>query len=177
MATMVRNHQAGPTTFSDDSTGQKPIVWQGSGDPNRQDVKPVPPAFLESVAFQEALECGIFSIVESDHDSAAIRAAHRAQFQAAQLRQQSVSEALEERPDNDILVLDCIGPEGKSGKVCGVQVTVKSSDQGTVPPLCTKHSYLKSQFVPMETDRVVAGRPEVTWTRPRMGQPMKSSSE
>lgn len=174
MPTMVRNNQAGPTTFSDDSTGQKPVVWQGRGDNNRQDVRPIPDAFLESVAFQQALENGIFSVVESEQDRRAAQDAHRKQFQEQQRRQQQVSEALDERPDNDMFVLDCIGPKGKSGSVCGAQITLKSSEIGKTPPLCTQHSYLKAQFVPVETGRVVNGKPEVSWTRPRMGQPMKS---
>jgi hypothetical protein len=178
MATMVRNRQPGPTTFSDDSTGQKPVVWQGRGDVNHQDVRPVPSAFLESVAFQQALETGIFEIVASDEEAARIREAHRAQFQSAQYKQQHLGDdVLDHQPDNDMLVKECIGPNGKSGKPCGEQVTVASRELNSAPPLCNKHRALRSQFVPVETGRVVAGRPEVMWTRPRLGQPVKSTEE
>src|ERR1700752_3298388 len=165
MPTMVRNNQAGPTTFSDDSTGQKPVVWQGRGDRNRQDVRPVHDALLESVAFQQALENGIFSIVQTEQERREAQDAHRRQFQQAQERQQSAGlDVLDQAPNNDIIVTDCIGPKGKSGQLCGEQVTLTAEQRGVVPPLCTRHTCLQSRFVPTETGKVVDGKPEVTWS-------------
>lgn len=173
MPTMVRNHQAGPTTFSDDATGQKPVVWQGAGDVNRQDVRPIPDAFLESVAFLQAVENGIFSIIDSERDRTAIQDAHRRQFQAAQERQQSAgTEYFDSKPNEDIIVTSCIGPAGKTGKLCGETVTLTAQQRGNTVPLCIKHSYLKVQFIPTETGKVVDGKPEVTWSRPTLGQPL-----
>lgn len=175
MPTMVKNNQAGPTTFTDDSTGQKPVVWQGAGDRNRQDVRPIPDVFLESVAFQQALENGILSVVQSDAERAAAQAAHRRQFQEAQERQQNAGlNMIDESPNNDIVITSCLGPAGKSGNLCDEQVALTAEQRGTVPPLCNRHAYLKGKFVPTETGKVVDGKAEVTWSRPQLGQQLDS---
>lgn len=169
--TMVRNNQAGPTTFTDDSTGQKPVVWQGAGDPRGQDVRAVPKEFMESVNFLDALEVGIFSIVQDEREAQRAQQAHRDQFRRAQEAQQNVSERLlDQLPNNDLVLKECIGPKGKTGQMCGEAVTVKAIDLHRTPPLCAKHKQLSTQFIPVETDRIVSGKPEVTWSRPRLGQ-------
>lgn len=171
MPTMVRNNQPGPTTFSDESTGQKPVVWQGRGDPNRQDVRPVHDALLESVYFQQALENGVFSILDNDQERRAIQDAHRANFQAAQERRQHVGEEfIDAQPSQDIIVTECIGPKGHTGQLCGETVTLTAEQRGVVPPLCLRHIPLKPQFVATPTGKVVDGKPEVTWSRPKLGQ-------
>lgn len=166
-ATMVRNHQPGPAVFADDSTGHKPVVWQGAGDMNNQDVRAVPEALLESVYFQDALEKGIFSIVESKQESTRIREAHRASWQAAEERRATAGqEALDASPDEDLVMLSCLGPAGRgTNKLCGQELTVKSAQRDKVPPLCNKHQYLKSQFIPTDTGRIVNGKSEVSWSR------------
>lgn len=171
--TMVRNNQPGPTTFSDDSTKQKPVVWQGAGDPRGQDVKAVPPEFMESVHFLEALEVGIFSVVQTQAEVDRISAQHRQNFASAQHAQQNVSEKLlDQQPDNDLVLKECIGPKGRTGQMCGEAVTVKAADLHRMPPLCNKHKQLATKFIPTETDRFVNGKPEVVWRRPTMGQPL-----
>lgn len=173
-ATMVRNQQPGPTVFGDDSTGLKPVVWQGTGDPNGGDVKPVPDPLFESVQFQSALAYGIFSVVEDPAEQRRIQESKRQQFQEAEQQRQNISTAVLDTPeDNDILMKECIGPSGNSGKLCGETVQIRANKVNDAPPLCQKHGYLKSQFVPQETDRIVGGKPEVVWVRMTVGSPEK----
>lgn len=173
MPTMVRNNQPGPTTFSDDSTGQKPVVWQGRGDRNHQDIRPVHDALFESVAFQTALQNGVFSIVQSEQERQQVQAAQRAVFLAAQERQQHAGEEfIDAKPSQDIIVTECVGPKGQTGQSCGETVTLTAEQHNSIPPLCTRHTYLEDQFVAAPTGQVVDGKAEVTWSRPKLGRPL-----
>lgn len=67
MPVLVRNNEKGPSVFSD-PTRDIAIEWQGSGDPNGEDVQHVPNELVENVSFLRALQRGIFTVVEADPD-------------------------------------------------------------------------------------------------------------
>lgn len=166
---MIRNLQSGPTVFTD-SDGSH-VEWEGRGDANGADVQPVPPKFVENVQFQRALTRGVFEIEEADNTVKEILAKHRDAWQAREESRRSASEEALIRPqDNDTLMVDCIGPAGRGPNpgLCGEPVPVKATQQDKQPPLCAKHVYLKSQFTPEVTDRLVGGKQEVVWRRVRL---------
>lgn len=162
--TMIRNTMPGPTVFTDDSKNS--VEWAGAGDENGGDVQPVPESFIGNVSFQQALTRGIFAVEDADEEIEKILKAHRDQWQARIDRQRNASkEALETPQDEDVLMLECIGPAGHSGEMCKEPVAVKSKLRNEKPPLCQKHSYLASQFISEQTDRMIGGKAEVVWRR------------
>jgi len=167
--TMIRNHQSGPTVFTD--TDGAHVEWEGAGDANGADVQPVPPKFIENVQFQRALTRGVFSVETADSEVKKILDQHREAWQAREESRRNTSEANIDRPqDNDTLMVKCIGPAGRGPNpgLCEDPVAVKATQQDKQPPLCSKHAYLKNQFTPEVTDRLVGGKQEVVWRRVRI---------
>lgn len=163
---MIRNMQSGPTVFTDSDGAH--VEWEGRGDANGADVQPVPPKFVENVQFQRALTRGVFEIEEADETIKEILAQHRETWLAREESRRNASEEALVRPqDNDTLMVNCIGPSGRGPNpgLCGDPVPVKATQQDKQPPLCSKHIYLKSQFVADHTDRMVGGKQEVIWRR------------
>jgi hypothetical protein len=65
-ATMfVKNNQSGPTVFDEDDFA---LTWKGAGDPNGEDILPVPAKLAESFAFHRALYLGVLKVVEAEPD-------------------------------------------------------------------------------------------------------------
>jgi hypothetical protein len=174
--TMIRNTQSGPTVFVAED-GQH-VEWEGAGDPNGLDIQPVPPTFVESVQFQRALTRGIFEIEMADDAVREALEKHRESWQArADMRRDASEQAIEKPQNNDTLMLDCMGPAGRgSTQLCKEPVPIRAAAVDTQPPLCPKHSYLKTQFTPEHTDRMIGGKQEVVWRRVRMGDREKQQS-
>jgi hypothetical protein len=168
--TMIRNKQSGPTVFSDKESGSE-VTWEGAGHPDGLDVQPVPEPVLNNVQFQRALTRGVFEVEEADDEIKAILNKHRDSWQAREDQRRKASDEAVERPqDNDTLMVKCIGPAGRGPNpgLCEEPVSVKATKQDQIPPLCPKHVYLKSQFTPEHTDRMIGGRQEVIWRRVRV---------
>lgn len=167
--TMIRNLQSGPTVFTDSDGAH--VEWEGAGDANGADVQPVPPKFVENVQFQRALTRGVLAIESADDKVKEILDMHREAWAAREEMRRNATEASLDRPqDNDTLMVDCIGPAGRGPTpgLCGDPVPVKAVQQDKQPPLCAKHIYLKNQFTPETTDRMVGGKQEVVWRRVRV---------
>ena len=166
---MVRNHQSGPTVFTD--TDGAHVEWEGADDVNGGDVQPVPEKFVENVQFQRAITRGIFSVEQADDVVKKVLDQHRDAWQAREEVRRTASESTIDRPqDNDTLMVKCIGPAGRGPNpgLCEEPVPVKATQQDKQPPLCSKHVYLKAQFTPEVTDRLVGGKQEVVWRRVRL---------
>ncbi len=64
---LVRNLSRGPAVFNDIKTATS-IEWQGAGDPNGDDIQPVPASIaIENVNFLKAVSRGTFLIESSDN--------------------------------------------------------------------------------------------------------------
>jgi len=167
---MIRNTLPGPTVFTSKMLGQH-VEWAGNGDPNGGDVQPCPPEFLNDVQFRSSVVRGIFEVEEAGDGVEEILAKHRNEWDSRQTRQREMSEAsIDQVADNDVLMLDCIGPNGHSGSLCGEPVPVKSTQVSEKPPLCGKHKSLVKQFISEETGEVKNGKPVIRWMRTTMGQ-------
>jgi hypothetical protein len=70
----VRNTQSGPTVYDDDGLR---LVWQGAGDPNHEDIQPIPAEALDSYNFQRALYLGVLKIEDADEKTRRAATAHR----------------------------------------------------------------------------------------------------
>jgi hypothetical protein len=61
---LLANNQPGPTVFRDDNSNTE-ITWEGAGDPQGQDIQPIPVFFLENTNFLRILNKGIFRLVSA----------------------------------------------------------------------------------------------------------------
>jgi hypothetical protein len=173
---MYRNTQPGPTVFTDDVT-KAHVEWKGADDPNSGDIQPVPDSFENNVQFHRAVRAGILERIDPEDADAILRTEtdHREEWEARVAERQNAGrDVIEREQDNDVVVLDCIGPKGKTGELCAEPVAVKSKARFDKPPLCAKHSPLAGQFIPEETGRMVGSHPEITWSRPQMERRQRS---
>lgn len=170
---MVRNNESGPTVFALDKDNH--VEWAGKDDPLGNDVQPVPPEYMNNVQFRRAVTRGILVVEEADEEVERVLAAHRADWENRQARAKSASAAsIDEAPQNDMLMLPCVGPSGKgSGQDCGVDVPVKARAKSEAPPLCPLHKSLAGQYLAQETDKIVDGKPEVRWVKAQLGNRTK----
>lgn len=164
---MIRNTQPGPTVYSGPT---QHVEWAGAGDPMGGDVQPVPPSFVDDVQFRRAVTRGIFRIEEAPDEIQAALAAHAREWSLRNEHARTASqESLEALPDKDVLSLACIGPSPRGTGICEQAVPVKARARYERPPLCPQHEHLTGSFLPEETGRLIAGKPEIAWMRTSLG--------
>jgi hypothetical protein len=92
MPVLVRNLAKGPSVFTDEPS-KTAIEWAGAGDPNGEDVQPVPDAIVkDNVNFSRSLVRGIFSVEEAPGE---LKAAIDAQAEGYKKRQAADEEEAE----------------------------------------------------------------------------------
>lgn len=142
---MCRNMMPGPTVIAADAKRNYEIVFAGKDDPNGEDVQAIPELLLHTIQFTNAIRKGVLS-VEEGADHPVIQKAMSRQTAAFQQRMASENlsarEVLEAPGDNDLTVVNCIGPGTRDGAVCGDQVTFKEKEAAQRPPLCDRHAHL-----------------------------------
>lgn len=164
---MVRNTHPGPAVFSYGKDAENFVEWAGAGDRNGGDVQAVPAALLNHPQFRKSMVAGVY-VVESGEDLAEqVEAAHRAEYQDRVQQQRDASVAtIDQEPDNDFVVLSCIGFANKNSyKACGADVSVRSKDRFEKAPLCPEHKSQEKDFVPSGTGRLVGNQSEVVWKK------------
>ena len=171
---LMRNTQAGPTVFRDD-TSETDVTWLGAGDPMGRDVQAVPVKYLENVNFIRILSAGILEIEEASED---IREALRGQLQSPAMRHQAKLwsqqhgeaaqasvDRIERTSNNDYVTVPCIGPGSRGSGECGEPVAVRETAKDERPALCPSHVVLEPQYVMSESDRIVDGKAVKLWTK------------
>lgn len=173
---LVRNMEAGPTVFEWEG-GKGKVEWAGAGDPMGGDLQPVPAEYLTQVNFRQALVKGIFAIEDAPEAILQATELHRQEWQIRQdMVKANAAASLDQAPQNDMLMLACIGPSGKgSGTLCGYQVPVRARAKNDSPPLCGAHKGLASQFIAEESEQLVDGKPDIRWIRAGMGNRTKQN--
>lgn len=149
LAVMCQNQMPGPTVIAADAKRNYEVVFGGKGDPDGNDVQPIPEALLRTIQFQRAISRGVLAVIEgADHPVVQQALARQSDSFARKIKAQQVAdrEVLEQASAADLLVVNCIGPGSRPGAVCGDQVPVKSGDAGT-PPLCDRHKGLANRFL------------------------------
>lgn len=162
----VQNNQAGPTVLASDPKGTMVVEWAGKGDPTGNDIQPIPEEMLNLPAFTRARARGILTIVEDMSDPIAVEALEKqtASWQARMSNAQAQAAAsLDQVANNDLLQMECVGPNARGGGLCGNPVAVRERDQYAKPILCDLHKDLAPEFVP---EQVQEGDHTVTkWVR------------
>jgi hypothetical protein len=147
---MVQNQMDGPTVIAADVKRSYEMIFAGKGDPQGEDVQEVPEELLRTKAFRDALRKGILAVIEGE-DHPVVMAAMARQSTTFQDRmkaeQTTAREVMNAVAENDIVVVNCIGPGPRTGAVCGDQVPVKDKEQASRPPLCDRHRHLSDHCV------------------------------
>lgn len=172
--TMVRNTTKGPAVFSADGHN---VEWAGAGDPMDGHIQPVPASFLENVQFVRMAARGIFAIEEGTAETEAALRRHREEYEVRMSRQANASAAaIDQAPNNDLLMVDCVGPSAGAQGKCGTKVPVKASHQAVQPPLCPQHVSLQGSFVIADGEKkIIGGKAEMTWVPIRLGAPERQN--
>ena len=147
---MVRNRMAGPTVIAADAKRSYELVFAGKDAPSGEDVQEIPEELLRTKQFRDAIRKGVLEVVEGLDHPVVVQALSRqtdsfAKRQAAE--NMAAREVLDAVADNDLVVVNCIGPGSRDGAVCGEQVPLKDKDQATRPPLCDRHQHLADSCV------------------------------
>lgn len=163
---LARNKKPGVTVLDPkrDNTG---IEWQGYGDSSGGDIQSVPPTVANTPSFARALSRGIFEIVtEEEYQRAALAQDEEYQrVQEAKVAKQN--ELIDSESNREILEHKCVGPQDRGTEQCGISVIVEDIEE--TPPLCTKHSGLKKQYVKSE-GWSSSGKKVVHWNRVVLGE-------
>ncbi len=61
---LLANNLAGPTVFHDENSKTE-VTWEGKGDPQGNDIQPIPIYYLENTNFLRILNKGIFRLVSA----------------------------------------------------------------------------------------------------------------
>lgn len=147
LAVMCQNQMEGPTVIAADAKRNYEVNFGRKGDPDGEDVQPIPEALLHTIAFQRAISRGILRVIEGeDHPVVQQALSRQSDAFAKRMKAQQVAdrEVLDAPAAADIVVLNCIGPGTRQGAVCGEQVPQRSGDTGK-PPLCDRHASLKDR--------------------------------
>lgn len=160
----VRNLEPGRAVFSD-LTKNIALEWAGAGDLDGNDIQQVPDELADNVNFLRALQKGLFKVEEAP---AALKEAlekQTASWTRKREQQETLTkESISEEANNDLITTPCIGPGARGGQ-CGEGVVVKEKTMGEKPPLCDKHRGLAAEYVMTETDKIVNGKAQKTWSR------------
>jgi hypothetical protein len=149
LSVMCQNQMSGPTVIAGDAKRNYEVVFQGKGHPDGEDVQPIPEALLRTIQFQRAISRGVLKVIEgADHPVVQQALSRQSDAFAKRMAAQDLAarEVLDAPADNDITVVNCIGPGSRDGAVCGEQVPLRQGDTGR-PPLCDRHQGLKDRCV------------------------------
>lgn len=142
---MVQNQMPGPTVIAADVKRNYEMIFAGKDDPQGEDVQEVPEELLRTKQFRDALRKGVLAVIEgADHPVVVAAMARQSSAFQDRIRaeQTAAREVLDAAADNDIVVVNCIGPGPRDGAVCGEQVPLRDRDQASLPPLCDRHRHL-----------------------------------
>lgn len=165
MPLLVRNTTSGPLVFSVPKEGIA-LEWQAHGDPTGEDFQQVPDELIKNVNFLKNIQRGTLEVVEADDETMAALAKQATAFQSrAQVAHQAAVDAIDQKADNDLVTVPCIGPSGRGTGECGEPVPVREKTKYDHPPLCSRHKSLESQYVMSEGETLVEGKAEKHWHR------------
>ena len=157
---MAQNEMGGPTVLASDPRSTFEVRWGGKGDPDGEDIQPVPPEIMKTVQFSQAVRKGIITLL--GEEGAAVQEALTRQKGAFQRRMSAdelaAAESLDHPADNDILSVPCIGPSPRHGTPCGESAMMRSAEAGQKPALCDRHTSLAPKYSPQ-----AAGDGRIVW--------------
>jgi hypothetical protein len=166
---LVRNTTSGPLVFSVPKDGIA-LEWQAMGDATGEDYQQVPDELVNNVAFLKNIQRGTLVIEEAPEALQEMIDKQTASFDARTTKAaEAAASAIDQKADNDLITLPCIGPNQRGSGECGQPVPVKERTKWEHPPLCDRHKSLAPQYVMTEGETLVEGRAEKHWHRAGVG--------
>lgn len=155
MPLSVRNNEVNTTVFTKTVAGEPVrITWGAKGQPN--DTQRVPNSFADDIDFLNALEQGVFEVVDGPPEI--LSQINQETAKARRLREETLArqaaaaESVMDRvQDKSMVGATCIGPGVRPGQVCGAQLLIAHKNVNDVPPLCGSHADLAPTFSLLET--------------------------
>lgn len=162
----VQNQLPGIVVFTDDA--QKIVVtWEAKGNAAGKDIVECPATFLRNPKFRETVLRKILTIEDAPEVLQAALAAQTAAWDQRQQASQDAEQTLTKMADAVVAHgVACIAPKGK--ELCGSYGLVMGKNATEHPPLCTEHQSLASQYIAVDSGRIVDGKPEIVWTRAKL---------
>ena len=142
---MVQNNMSGPTVIAADAKRNYEMIFAGKDDPQGEDVQEVPEELFRTKQFRDAIRKGVLVVIEgADHPVVVSALSRQSDAFAKRMAAEELAsrEVLNAVADNDLVVVNCIGPGSREGAVCGEMVPIKDKDQASRPPLCDRHQHL-----------------------------------
>jgi hypothetical protein len=147
---MCQNMTPGPLVIASSPKSDNEVIFGGHGNPNGEDVQPIPEGLLAAPAFSRALKQGTLKVVLGD-DNPIVQGALQAQSDAYWKRMDTdklaAMETLEAPKDDDLVAVQCIGPGTREGVQCEDTVPVRAREKDSKPPLCDRHAVLLERCV------------------------------
>ena len=147
---MCRNMMDGATHIASDPRQTHSVIFAGSGDPNGEDVQPIPEELLRTPQFVRELRQGVLSVVQGE-DNPIVQAALQKQSDSFRARMKAdelkAREVLDAPAQDDMIAVQCIGPGTRPDTTCEDQIPVRARDKDSQPPLCSRHRDLVDRCV------------------------------
>lgn len=178
MPLLVQNEMAGATVIN--LRDMDPLILGPKDSPLGDDVQRTPDAAAEDINFMKALDGGVISIVSAPAEVTAKLDKQQVSFrQQKEEREARVAQSIDRQQDNDMVMVECIGPNPSGRGQCGQGVPIRSRQRDKKPPLCSTHDGLRNQFVltenvnaPLDND----GKTPQVWKRVTAGDALPSQA-
>ncbi len=142
----VRNLRKGPTVLDNPEDSRKYYQWGGANSPDGSDILRIPSSLTTTNQFLAARNVGIFEIVPDEVAQTDYARRTEARISEEEAKRKTVKDSIDTSAARTIEADTCIGPDARGSGVCGQRVVVNPD----LPPLCTKHKSLQSQYVQEE---------------------------
>jgi hypothetical protein len=145
---MCQNMTKGPLIICSSPKGDDETRFAGNGDPDGNDVQPIPSGLLAAPQFASSLQKGTLKVVAGDDNPIVVAALQRqtdAFWKKYDQEQKVVMDSMESVAANDMIAVQCIGPGTRAGTQCETQIPVWARAMDATAPLCDAHQHLKSK--------------------------------
>lgn len=155
----VRNMRKGPTVLDNPEDSRKYYSWGGHGSIDGSDVVMLPSELVKSSQFEKAQRLGVFQIVKEEEARIELDLQTRTHLDKETAKEEKAKASIDHNANRSIASESCIAPDARGSGKCGQAVIVTKD----IPPLCTKHASLQSQYT--QTESWENDQKVVTWTR------------
>lgn len=172
--TLTRNTLKQVVVLSSDPKGTEQIEWKPAGDPSGDDIQPVSDVILGLPAFSKLLARGIIKVEEASAETQEALDRQTAAFMGRLNSQTKAEDVMDRQTNNDLLSVECIGPDDRGTGACGTPVPVNEKSKDEKPPLCNKHGHLAAQYVSHEVQEGTTI--SVKWSRVTVTAPERQQA-
>lgn len=142
---VVQNMTDSVLVIASDPRRTHEVTFGGKGAQDGSDFQHMPPEIVRTPAFARQLSLKTLRVVQGEDDPlvvAALKHQSDAFWARAQQEKDAALSTLDEKADDDFVVVNCIGPGTRPDAPCGENIPVKAAEVHARPPLCSRHENL-----------------------------------